>query len=57
MKSKNPEYNVDTKLAPEYGGVMNSVPESVLNHETMNDLELREKIVRGVVPTIDTIFR
>lgn len=57
LKNKNAEYNVDTKLAPEYGGVMNTVPEVVLNHETMNDLELREKILKGVVPTIDTIFR
>lgn len=57
LKNKYPEYNVDVKLPPEYGGVMETVPESILNHETMNDMELRERILKGYVPTIDTIFR
>lgn len=57
VKSQFPVFEVEVELSPEYGGVVASVSEAVLNHETANDQELREKIVKGVVPTIDTILR
>lgn len=57
VKSQFPVFQVEVELSPEYGGVVASVSEAVLNHETANDQELREKIVKGVVPTIDTILR
>eukprot|EP01038_Epipyxis_sp_PR26KG_P006195 gene6195-8532_t len=53
----HPEFDVVTTLCAEYGGHLEHVPECILNHETLNDTELREKIIGGVVPTVDTIFR
>eukprot|EP01034_Spumella_vulgaris_P034969 gene34969-43120_t len=43
-------------LPPENGGAVTEVPECVLNRETQDDAELREKIIAGRVPTVDTIF-
>jgi hypothetical protein len=59
-KNKYPEFNLLTSLPPELGGLYSSaqeMSESVLHHETVNDSRLREKILNGSVPTIDTIFR
>ncbi len=44
-------------LPAEYGGDPLTIPENILNHETLNDLELREKLLEGKVPTVDTIYR
>ena len=41
----------------EYGGVVTTVPLHILNQETKDDEVLREKIMSGKVPTIDTIYR
>jgi hypothetical protein len=45
------------ELPSEWGGPTNRVPVEILNHETLNDLELREKLIEGVVPTVDTMYR
>ena len=57
LKSKHSVFKVDVDLPAEYGGKVATVPEDILNNETSNDLELRELILKGVVPTIDTILR
>lgn len=51
------EFEVEIALASEYGGPLESIPEHILQHETLNDASLREKLLRGVVPTCDTIYR
>ncbi len=51
------EFNLDIHLPAEYGGTVTEIPEQVLNHETLNDLQLRAKLIEGVVPTVDTIYR
>lgn len=51
------EFEVEILLPPELGGPTNSIPEEVLNHETLNDLELRDKLIDGVVPTVDTMYK
>lgn len=63
--TQNPELNnplqtffeVELNLPAEYGGNVDHIPEAILNHETLNDLELREKLLQGTVPTVDTIYR
>ncbi len=57
LKNKYPEFDLSIMLPPELGGNVDHVPECVLNHESLNDTELREKIIDGCVPTVDTIFR
>ena len=52
-----PEFNVVIDLPPEYGGPVRDVPESIINHEALNDLQLRAKLIEGAVPTVDTIYR
>lgn len=56
-KIKHPEFDLQIDLPPELGGNIDQVPECVLNHETLNDSELRDKIIDGTVPTVDTVFR
>ena len=58
-KNMYPHFNVMPDLPPEYGGHINAadLPESILIQETINDYHLREKIIQGIVPTVDTIFR
>ncbi len=51
------EFEIQILLPPELGGPTDSIPEEVLNHETLNDLELREKLIDGVVPTVDTMYK
>jgi hypothetical protein len=51
------EFELDTFLLPEFGGCPIDVNESLLNQEICNDIELREKILREEVPTVDTIFK
>jgi hypothetical protein len=52
------QFELDTFfLLPECGGCAVNVDETILNQETCSDIELREKILSGVVPTIDTIYR
>jgi hypothetical protein len=51
------EFEIEIDLPPELGGHTSSIPEEVLNHETLNDLELREKLIDGVVPTVDTMYK
>lgn len=50
-------FEVELNLPAEYGGNVDHIPEAILNHETLNDLELREKLLQGTVPTVDTIYR
>lgn len=51
------EFNIETSLPPELGGVCLDISVDVLELETENDEELREKILNLEVPTIDTIYR
>lgn len=56
-QKKHFEFDLSISLPPENGGNVSEVPECVLNRETQDDAELREKIIAGRVPTVDTIFR
>lgn len=51
------KFELDIKLPPEYGGEVDHIPDDILNHETLNDLELRAKLISGEVPTVDTMYR
>mmetsp|Transcript_26305 Transcript_26305/g.37625 ORF Transcript_26305/g.37625 Transcript_26305/m.37625 type:complete len:418 (-) Transcript_26305:316-1569(-) len=53
------EFELNIELPPQLGGIVNpaDVPESLLRAETVDDLELQMKIIAGVVPTVDTVFR
>jgi len=53
------ELDLHTTLAPKYGGPLDPecIDEALLINETKDDLELREQILLGRVPLIDTIFR
>lgn len=55
--STPPAFHLEIPLDPQYGGPTKEIPESVLMQESMFDLELREKLLAGVVPTVDTMFR
>lgn len=57
VDSEFTEFNMVVRLPAEFGGDPTSIPENILNHETLNDLELREKLLEGKVPTVDTIYR
>jgi hypothetical protein len=53
-----PEFDlVMSKLPAEYGGDREVIPEEILNHETLNDNELRELLLQRALPTVDTIYR
>jgi len=53
------ELELHTTLAAKFGGPLNPdcIDEDVLVNETKDDMELREYILMGQVPLIDTIFR
>jgi len=53
------EFELHTTLAPQYGGPLNPdcIDEAILVNETKDDVELRDHILMGEVPLIDTIFR
>lgn len=51
------KFELDIRLPPEYGGEVERIPEDILNHETLNDLDLRAKLISGEVPTVDTMYR
>lgn len=46
-------------IPPELGGWIepNMIPDALVELESQDDPELREKILSGQVPTVDTIFR
>lgn len=48
---------METGLLPEEGGVVHQIAPEVLEFETRNDEDLRDRILRFEVPTIDTIYR
>ena len=51
------DFDIIPDLPVEQGGVVTRVSLHILNQETRDDDVLRDKIVRGKVPTIDTIYR
>lgn len=57
MKNRQSLFNVDDALPYECGGVPVSLSETIVDRETVNDAELREKIEANEVPTMDTISR
>eukprot|EP00981_Chlorochromonas_danica_P012320 scaffold4837_cov163-Ochromonas_danica.AAC.1 len=54
--STPPAFHLEIPLDPQYGGPTTNILESVLMQESMHDLELRQKLLAGVVPTVDTMF-
>ncbi len=52
-----PEFDIHVTLSDEYGGDRERIPEKILRHETVNDNELRELLMKKAVPSVDTIFR
>lgn len=51
------EFRLETTLPAEEGGITLEITDDVLEFETENDEELREKILNLEVPTIDTIYK
>lgn len=53
------DFSVEIDLLPHEGGLINplDIPEALLDAETLGDEELRAKIIAGIVPTVDTVFR
>lgn len=51
------EFRLETALPAEEGGITLEITDDVLEFETENDEELREKILNLEVPTIDTIYK
>jgi len=53
----HPELVINTTLPPHLGGLVECVPEDILERECRDDPELRREIEHGQVPTVDTILR
>lgn len=51
------DFDIIPDLSPELGGPMTSISEELLDQESAGDDLLRGKIVNGITPTIDTIYR
>lgn len=58
-RSKHKELRIFPQLPYHLGGVQDpsTISSEVLEKETMNDPALRERVLAGDVPTIDTILR
>ena len=56
-KSANPEFNHSPLLAAEVGGTVEISPSDVIARESENDDELRQQLLAGRVPTVETLFR
>ena len=52
-----PLFDLLIQLPVDFGGDRESIPEEILNHETLNDTELRELLLSKSLPTVDTIYR
>ena len=50
-------FNYVPDLPVAFGGTVTSLDIGILNQEASEDIVLREKIIEGTVPTIDTIYR
>jgi hypothetical protein len=57
MKGGHDEFDVQPMLPPEYGGAYSTIAMDVLDRETTGDQALYDQLVRGTVPTIDSVFR
>ncbi|RYH12874.1 hypothetical protein EON65_37045 [archaeon] len=53
----HPEFEMQIILECKLGGHVDKIPEHILAHETLNDTELRDKLLAGHVPTVDSIYR
>ena len=51
------EFNLVTTLRQEFGGCPEELNETIFNSETCNDPELREKLLEGTIPAVDSIYR
>lgn len=52
-----PELVMETALPPHMGGPNLPLPRDILEHETHDDPELRERMLVGTCPAVDTIYR
>lgn len=57
IKALHPEFDIIPDLKPECGGVMDSVPDHVLESDAPDDDDLRFKLMHNIVPSVDTITR
>lgn len=57
VKSLHPEFDIFMDMKPECGGVVASVPNWVLESDAPDDMELRQKLINNIVPSVDTITR
>lgn len=54
---KYPEFALTIPLPPELGGDPAYISEEILRHESLHDEDLRERLLDGSVPTVDTLYR
>jgi hypothetical protein len=52
-----PDLNILTTLPSHLGGPVPELDPELVRRETVGDPELREKLLEGTVPTVDTILR
>lgn len=57
-ESLHPEFNLEIQLPYENGGHVDPADKpDILDGETFDDPELKERILAGIVPLVDTITR
>eukprot|EP01031_Cornospumella_fuschlensis_P027136 gene27136-32780_t len=56
-RDAHPEFEMSLILDGNLGGPIEKIPDHILAHETVNDTELRDKLLAGLVPTVDSIYR
>ena len=58
-ESSHPEFDVEIQLPYKSGGDIDpaDINPDILYGETMDDEELKERILDGTVPLVDSIFR
>lgn len=57
IKALYPEFNQTPDLTPEYGGVVDVLPDAIVDSDAYDDEDLRWKLKNNIVPSVDTITR
>lgn len=57
VKAAHPDFDILIDLKPEFGGIVDLVPDHVLDHDACDDDDLRYKLKNNIVPSVDTITR